>query len=147
MAETKVLLVDDEEAYVTTLAERLELRGFLAKVALSGEEAMRIAAADPPHVMVVDLRLPDVGGLSVMERVKSLHPTVQVIVLTGHGAAAEEDEARRLGACGWLTKPADITDVCAAIRVGLRRTNDAPNEVDGSHPGGLSAVGVHRARP
>ena len=53
----KLLLVDDEEGFVTTLAERLELRGIESRVALNGEEALALAADEEPQVMVLDLRM------------------------------------------------------------------------------------------
>jgi DNA-binding NtrC family response regulator len=112
----KVLLVDDEEDYVRTMAERMEMRDMGSDVALNGEEALAILEDDIPDVMVLDLRMPGMGGMATLERVKKLYPAVEVIILTGHGSDREEVEARRLGAFDYLKKPIDIGDLMEAIR-------------------------------
>ncbi len=116
MSKIKVLLVDDEEAYVKTLAERMEMRDVGSRVALSGEEALAMLADEPPDVMVLDLRMPGIDGMEVLERVKKSHPQVEVIILTGHGSEKEEREARRLGAFEYLQKPADTSHLLKTIR-------------------------------
>ena len=86
----KVLLVDDEEDYVRTMAERMEMREVGSDVALSGEDALSQLEADLPDVMVLDLKMPGMGGMEVLEYVRRRYPQVQVIILTGHGSDAEE---------------------------------------------------------
>jgi len=108
MAEFKVLLVDDEEEYVRTLAERLEMRGLNVSVVLSGDRAIRTVQEAPPDVMVLDLKMPGMDGMSVLSRVKMIAPQVQVIILTGHGSQKDEEVARRLGVFDYLQKPVDI---------------------------------------
>jgi DNA-binding NtrC family response regulator len=98
MSKIRVLLVDDEEDYVRTMAERMVMRDLQSTVALSGEEALDLLDTDPPDVIVLDLRMPGMQGMEVLERVKRDHPHIQVIILTGHGGEKEETEARRLGA-------------------------------------------------
>ncbi|MGW8265556.1 MAG: response regulator [Longimicrobiales bacterium] len=118
----KVLLVDDEEDYVRTMAERMEMREVGSEVALNGEQALAMLEGDIPDVMVLDLKMPGMGGLEVLEKVKKQYPRVQVIILTGHGSDAEEVEARRLGAFDYLTKPVDINDLMERVReAGLAR--------------------------
>ena len=88
MSKIRVLLVDDEEAYVKTLAERMEMRDVGSRVALSGEEALQMLEDEPPDVMVLDLRMPGIDGMEVLERVKKEHPQIEVIILTGHGSSS-----------------------------------------------------------
>jgi DNA-binding NtrC family response regulator len=116
MSKIKVLLVDDEEDYVKTMAERMEMRDVGPQVALSGEEALEILKKDSPDVMVLDLRMPGIDGMEVLERVKKEHPHIEVIILTGHGSEKEEKEARRLGAFEYLQKPADTSHLLGTIR-------------------------------
>ena len=111
----KVLLVDDEEDFVRTLSERLELRDMASDVALSGEEALSLIGEEPPDVMVLDLNMPGIGGLAVLEHVKRVVPKVQVIILTGHGSPEEEAEARRLGASDYLNKPVEVRDLMKSV--------------------------------
>jgi DNA-binding NtrC family response regulator len=112
----KVLLVDDEEDYVRTMAERMEMRDVGSDVALNGEEAMAMLEGGLPDVMVLDLKMPGMGGLEVLEAVRKKYPRVQVIILTGHGSDKEEVEARRLGAFDYLQKPVDINDLMERVR-------------------------------
>ena len=128
MSPLKLLLVDDEEDYVRAMAGRLALRDVAARVALSGEEALEAVAADAPHVVVLDLRMPGIDGMTVLERVKREHPHIQVIVLTGRGSPEAEEEARRLGAYRYLEKPADTGELLDSIRSAWRRALDALKE-------------------
>lgn len=122
MSKMKVLLVDDEEDYVRTMAERMEMRDVGSRVALSGEEALRMLEDETPDVMVLDLRMPGIDGMEVLERVKKEHPHVEVIILTGHGSDKEEREARRLGAFEYLRKPADTGHLISTIREAWRKS-------------------------
>jgi len=122
MRKIKLLLVDDEEDYVRTMAERMEMRDVGSRVALSGEDALRMVQEDAPDVMILDLRMPGINGMEVLERVRETHPHVQVIVLTGHGSDREEREARRLGAFEYLQKPADTVRLLATVRSAWRRS-------------------------
>lgn len=118
MKEIKVLLVDDEEDFVRTLAERLELRGeqLGSDIALDGETALRTVEKGIPDVMVLDLRMPGIDGLEVLKRTKEKYPHVQVIILTGHGSDKDEEEARRLGAYDYLQKPVAIDKLVESIK-------------------------------
>lgn len=128
MSKIKVLLVDDEEAYVKTLAERMEMRDVGSRVALSGEEALQMLEDDPPDVMVLDLRMPGIDGMEVLERVKKKHPQIEVIILTGHGSDREEKEARRLGAFEYLQKPADTSHLLSTVRAAWQKSLRAAAE-------------------
>lgn len=128
MSKIKVLLVDDEESYVKTLAERMEMRDVGSRVALSGEEALRMLEDEPPDVMVLDLRMPGIDGMEVLERVKKEHPQIEVIILTGHGSDQEEKEARRLGAFEYLQKPADTRHLLDTVRAAWKKSLQATVE-------------------
>lgn len=123
MKGIKVMLVDDEESFVRTLAERMQMRDAGTKVALTGEEALQlVSTGEVPDVMVLDLRMPGVDGMEVLRRVKKDYPKVQVIVLTGHGTEKDEEEARRLGAFEYHKKPVDIDILVRDIRRAFRET-------------------------
>jgi DNA-binding NtrC family response regulator len=128
MSKIRVLLVDDEEDYVKTMAERMDMRDLESKVALSGEEALTLLDTDPPDVIVLDLRMPGMHGMEVLEKVKEDHPHIQVIILTGHGGEKEEKEARRLGAFEYLQKPADLGALVDTIQGAWRRSIQAARE-------------------
>jgi len=111
MEDLKVLLVDDEEDFVSTVAERLRLRGIEAQTSTDGEEALARIQADPPHVVVLDVMMPGLGGLDVLHHLKSDHPEIQVILLTGRGSTKEGIEGMRLGAADYLMKPVQIEEL------------------------------------
>lgn len=120
MDNLKVCIVDDEEEFVTTLAERLELRGFKAQIATDGENALHLIETDPPHVVVLDVMMPGMGGLEVLQRIKELNPQIPVILLTGHGDTKEGMEGMRLGAFDYLMKPLSIDDLIKKMQEAVK---------------------------
>ena len=117
--DIKILLVDDEKQFVDTLSERLEMRGFTARVAYDGAQPLEMVKM-PTDVIVLDLRMPGMDGFEVLKAVKKSNPDVQVIILTGHGGDAEEKTAYRMGAYSFLRKPMDIDDLLSSIRMAYR---------------------------
>jgi two-component system response regulator RegA len=125
-----VLVVDDDEVFRTRLARAFRERGFEARTASGGEEAVALAAQESPEFAVIDLRMPDLGGLDVVRRLRTVDPTTNIVVLTGYGSIATALEAVRLGATHYLTKPADVDDILA----GFARRDAAPDEAALSPP-------------
>ena len=116
MEEIKVLLVDDEDEFVKSLSERIQMRDMESDVAFNGDEAFGILDEDIPDVMVLDLKMPGIDGMEVLRRVRKTYPGVQVIMLTGHGSEKDEQEARRLGAFEYLQKPTEIEKLVKTIK-------------------------------
>jgi DNA-binding NtrC family response regulator len=125
MAKYSVLLVDDEKEFVTTLAERLQMRGLEPEVAFNGEQALEVLKNSIPDIIVLDLKMPGIDGLEVLRRVKKSHPQIQVIILTGHGSERDEAAARRWGAFDHLQKPVDINDLVRVMERAFRQKMDA----------------------
>ena len=116
MADYRVLLVDDEEEFVSALSERLRLRGIEADSALNGEEALARLVEKEFEVVILDVMMPGLGGLEVLRQIKTTHPNTQVILLTGHGSTREGIEGMRLGAFDYLIKPVDIEEMLAKMK-------------------------------
>ena len=112
----KVLLVDDEKDFVTTLSERLQMRDVEPAVVYSGEEALNLLEDETPDVMVLDLRMPGIDGIEVLKKVKQEHPSVAVIILTGHGSEKDRELCMSLGAFAYLEKPVDIDELSDTMR-------------------------------
>jgi len=113
----RVLLVDDEPELIFTLAERLELRGFSVEAVTSGEEALRRVAEEPFDIVVVDMKMPGMGGGEVLTAVRDEHPDLPVILLTGHGGSGDEGEERLLrAACAFLYTPVNIDKLIETMR-------------------------------
>jgi two-component system OmpR family response regulator len=106
----RVLLVDDEAEFVSALAERLNLRGFEADTATSGVEALRKIDASPPDVVLLDVLMPGLSGMEVLNQIKKDHPQVQVILLTGRGSW-DGIQGIREGAYDCLMKPIPIEEL------------------------------------
>jgi len=116
MAEYRVLLVDDEEEFVSALSERLMLRGIEVESALNGEEALARLVEKKFEVVILDVMMPGLGGLEVLRQIKSTYPDTQVILLTGHGSTREGIEGMRLGAFDYLIKPVDIEEMLEKMK-------------------------------
>lgn len=121
MENWKVLLVDDEEEFVSTLAERLGLRKIQAQTASNGSDALHLIESDPPQVVVLDVMMPGLGGIEVLQRIRELHPEIQVILLTGHGCNMTEVEGVRQGAFDCLAKPVNIQELIEKIREAMEQ--------------------------
>jgi len=117
----KFLLVDDEKEFVETLSERLQTRDLSSTIAYDGEEALEMLNDDVPDVMVLDLMMPGINGIEVLERVKREHPKVEVIILTGHGSDQERERAEELGAFAYLQKPANIDELARVMKEAYRK--------------------------
>jgi len=116
MKNLKILLVDDEEEFVTTLAERLELRGLQARAALNGEAALQMIEADTPEIVILDVMMPGIGGFEVLRRIKAQHPQLPVILLTGRGSTKEGIKGMQQGAFDYLMKPLNIEELIKKIQ-------------------------------
>jgi DNA-binding NtrC family response regulator len=115
MNTMKVLLVDDEEDFVTTLAERLELRGIDTQIATNGQIAIETIEVSPPDLVVLDVMMPGLGGIDVLQQIKTKHPQLPVILLTGHGSKTQGEEGIRKGAFDFLIKPLNIDELIQKI--------------------------------
>lgn len=119
----RVLVVDDEPAMRRTLQALLRLEGFEVDTAAEGREALRKLGETQFDVLVLDLRMPGMGGTEVLRHLEDIEADVGVIVLTGHGSLESAIEALRKGAYDYLLKPVDpetllqsVTQAVARIR-------------------------------
>ncbi|HLF37095.1 MAG TPA: response regulator [Anaerolineales bacterium] len=115
----KVLVIDDEPQILRALRTILGEKRFEVTTATRGEEGLARAAADPPDVIILDLGLPDMDGLTVIERVREW-TQIPIIVLSVREADADKVEALDKGGDDYLTKPFSIEELLARIRVALR---------------------------
>ena len=111
-----VLLVDDEEEYVSVLSERLRRRGLDVSAAVRADDALALLKEGNFDVALVDLIMPGISGLDLLKNLKAVRPEVQVILLTGRGSTREGVEGMRLGAFDYLNKLQDIETLVAKIR-------------------------------
>jgi DNA-binding response OmpR family regulator len=125
MNKIKILLIDDEIEFTSTLAERLELRGFAVKTADNGESGIELVKNESFDILVIDLMMPGINGLETLKQIKMFNPQIPIILLTGHGSTKEGMEGMRNGAADYLMKPLDINDLTAKVKEIL---NDSGNK-------------------
>lgn len=116
MEPPKVLLVDDEIEFIQTLVKRLNKRKLPATCAGSGEEALAALEQIPADVVVLDVKMPGMDGIDVLREIKSRHPLVEVIMLTGHADVDVAIEGMELGAFDYLMKPMEIDELLYKIQ-------------------------------
>jgi DNA-binding response OmpR family regulator len=121
MDPLRVLIVDDEEDLVTALVERLNLRGFQAAGVTTGAQALAHLAEQPCDVVVLDLKMPGLGGLDVFRRVRAQRPSLEVVLLTGLGSAQDAERGMQLGAFDYLMKPVKIDHLVRVLRAAVAR--------------------------
>jgi DNA-binding NtrC family response regulator len=121
MSPDRVLLVDDEEDFVETLAERMRARGLAVETAANGSVALRIAEEQVFDAVILDLAMPGMSGLETLQRLLELRPGIQVMLLSGRATIADAVEATRLGAVDVLEKPAPLDELLEHIRAARRR--------------------------
>ena len=116
MHEYRVLIVDDEEELVTTIAERLQIRGFQTQTATDGEIAFKMIEENPPQVVVLDVMMPGIGGIEILQRMKAKNLQIPVILLTGYGTTDQGMEGMKQDAFDYLMKPCDLDVLISKIQ-------------------------------
>lgn len=110
----RVLVIDDDEVFRQSLCRALARRGWEACAAENGEAALSVAAKAIPDLILVDLRMPGMDGLDVVERLRGLNAGMKIMVLTGYGSIPTTISAIKRGADYYLIKPADADQILAA---------------------------------
>jgi DNA-binding NtrC family response regulator len=112
----KVLLVDDEQDFLDSLAERMRARGMDVSTTTSAEEAIKKAEAESFDAIVLDLMMPEMDGIEVLQAIKRKRPDVGIILLTGYATLDKGIEAMKLGAMDFVEKPADLKVLSEKIK-------------------------------
>jgi DNA-binding NtrC family response regulator len=112
----KVLLVDDEGEFLEALSQRMTSRGMEVTTTTSAREAIKKVEEGSFDAVILDLMMPEMDGLEVLQTLKKKKPDIQVILLTGHASVAKGIEAMKLGAMDFLEKPADIKELTEKIK-------------------------------
>ena len=113
---TRILIVDDESGFREILARRLEKRGAVVNQAAGGEEALASLAQESVDVVLLDVRMPGMDGLSVLEHIRQEHPDTEVILITGNVSTQEGVAGIKAGAFDYLTKPIELEHLIGKIR-------------------------------
>lgn len=120
---TKVLIVDDEAEFASTLAERLALRNYDVNAVNRSDDAIKTIRDHPPDVVLLDLRMPGIGGFEVLRTIKEFDPTIEVILLTGQPKSEGAEEGIPTGLFDYVVKPVDITELITKINNAYQKRN------------------------
>lgn len=129
--QIKLLIVDDEKDFLNSIAERLGMRDFDVTTATEGPLAIEAAKNDKFDVAILDIRMPGMDGMELLQILKQKHQYLEVVMLSGHASIDSAVEATKLGAYSYLEKPYDfekLLDVLKAayeVRLKKKFQNDA----------------------
>ena len=123
-AKPRILVVDDDPNLRKTLADILRIKGYETMIAATGAEAIAALTQASISLALIDLMLPDMNGMEVMERIKADSPLTETIILTGHASMDTAIEATRKGAFSYILKPYQMDDLLLNIRHGVERYQD-----------------------
>ncbi len=115
-----VLIVDDEKNILLTLQTSLQLAGYRTELAASGQVALDVLSARPVDAVLMDVKMPDMDGLTVLARLMELKPELPVIMMSGHGTIDTAVKATQLGARDFLEKPIARERLLVALRNALK---------------------------
>jgi two-component system KDP operon response regulator KdpE len=119
-AATRILAVDDEPAILRALAANLRARGYQVDLATTGEAALELAARHPPDAVILDLGLPGISGIEVINGLRGWS-SIPILILSAREAQAEKVAALDAGADDYVTKPFGMDELLARLRAALRR--------------------------
>jgi DNA-binding NtrC family response regulator len=125
----KLLFVDDEEKFLKGMTERLKLRDLEVHSFTSGQDALDSLKAKTMYdVALIDLKMPGMDGEELLKELKDLIPTMEVIILTGHGSIESAKRTTRAGAYEYLQKPCELDELLSAITTAYSKRVKAKNE-------------------
>ena len=116
----RVLIIDDEKNIRTTLARGLDLEGFVVEGADNGASGLALVEKFQPDLVLLDLKLPDIDGLQVLEKIRARKDPPPVVMMSGHGTLDAAVRATRLGAADFLEKPVEMERLLLTVKNALR---------------------------
>lgn len=122
MTPKKILIVEDEPAMVRLLRDNFVYEGYEVVVATDGETALHLAFEEKPHLILLDIMLPKLDGLSVCRRLRERHLDTPILMLTARNLEQDKVTGLRMGADDYLTKPFSVAELLARTEAVLRRT-------------------------
>jgi DNA-binding NtrC family response regulator len=111
MEQMRMMLVDDEERFLSTTKKLLARKGYDVLTASNGAQALETLATQTIHVVILDVKMPGMDGVSILKEIKKRFPLVEVIMLTGHATVESAVDGLKSGATDYLMKPADIDEL------------------------------------
>jgi two-component system OmpR family response regulator len=121
MEKFKVMIVDDEEDFLETIVKRLKARGIDTTGVESGYKALELLEGDHFDVVILDVKMPGLGGIETLREMKKKKPLVEVIMLTGHASVESGIQGMQLGAFDYVMKPVALDELLEKVRQAYER--------------------------
>ena len=116
MASRKVLIVDDSPVITMSVTQILSMAGFAVETASDGMEALeKVKSGLKPDLIITDVNMPRMGGFDFIRNVRPILRFTPILVMTTESELSKREEARKLGATGWLVKPVDGKDLLSVV--------------------------------
>lgn len=135
MAKERILIVDDEKNIVSSLQGILSDEGYDIVTAEDGLDALEMVHSDPPDLVLLDIWIPGMDGIEVLQAIKTYHPEIEVLVMSGHGTIDTAVKATKLGAYDFIEKPFSLNQLVLSVEQALKQKQ---NRMNGS--GDLGAI-------
>jgi two-component system NtrC family response regulator len=120
MIKSRILIVDDEEEICDMLADFLQDRGYETFIATTGADAVALIKAARPHLMLLDIRMPEMSGIDILRDAHAVDKEVGVIMITGYQDVEIAQEALKIGASDFVTKPIDLNYLETSVQTKLK---------------------------
>ncbi len=129
MEGINILLVDDEIEFVETLSKRLIKRGFNAVFVTTARDAVEKIKTVQFDVAIIDVRMPEMDGITLLGEIKKIKPLIEVLLLTGYASVESGIEGMKKGAFDYIMKPADIDELVKKIRDAYERKRQQEDRI------------------
>ncbi len=129
MENITLLLVDDEIEFVETLSKRLAKRGFTAPFVTTARDALDKIMTMQVDVAILDVRMPEMDGITLLGEIKKIQPLAEVLLLTGYASVQSGIEGMKKGAFDYIMKPADIDELVKKIRDAYERKKQQEDRI------------------
>ena len=130
MAKERVLIVDDEKNIVSSLQEILNDEGYEIVTAEDGLDALEMIQSEPPDLVLLDIWIPGMDGIEVLQAIKTYHPEIEVLVMSGHGTIDTAVKATKLGACDFIEKPFSLNQLVLSVTKALKQRKGRMNGIN-----------------
>ena len=117
---SRILIVDDEEDICEMLSDFLEECGYETFRATTGKEALSVVKAARPHLMLLNIRLPEMSGIDILRDVRAIDQEIGVIMVTEYQDVSIAQEALKMGASDFITKPLDLNYLETSVQVKIK---------------------------
>ena len=124
----RVLVVEDDPGVAGSLKKELEAEGYEVAVAWRGDDGLAAARQTPFDVVITDLKMPGLSGLEVVEQLHAAFPSLAIILMTAYGTPETGTEATKLGACEYVLKPFEMSDMLELVAKAAASTPTANAE-------------------